>query len=348
VQRIILPGTTLQLPRFVFGTASLLKAGTQARRVRVLDAAVAHGLTHFDTAPYYGFGLAERDLAPVLRRNSHVTVTTKVGIYSPGGECQPAAAVFLRKASGRLFPAFCRPIIDWSVARARRSLEASLGRLGRDCIDLYMLHEPELVFLLTDEWLCWLEEEVAAGRVRHFGVAMSTARLQPFLAAASPLAAVVQTNDNFRNQEAHMMLKYGRPLQITYGYISDALRSGGSVDAPAILAQALTRNSTAVVEMRLSSRLVAGIVLAVERHALKKLRADENALLDLLNRWRSEAGRSGHKITRIAAAYEAGRDGLWLRRSRTNGCCNLISIYTRKSVLLQAGIAYPAVWPELN
>jgi hypothetical protein len=41
---------------------------------------------------------------------------------------------------------------------------------------------------------------------------------------------------------------------------------------------------------------------------LKKLKTDENALLTLLYRWRDEAVRSGHKISRIA--FEAGRDGL--------------------------------------
>ena len=87
-----------------------------------------------------------------------------------------------------------------------------------------MLHEPELALLLTDEWLCWLEEEVSAGRVRHLGVAMNADRLEAFLAAASPLAAVVQTADSLLNREADVMLKYGRPLQITYGYVSDAMR----------------------------------------------------------------------------------------------------------------------------
>src|SRR6185436_4877035 len=68
----------------------------------------------------------------------------------------------------------------------------------------------------------------------------------------------------------------------------------------------------AVVELSLSSWLVAGIVPGVERQPLKKLKTDENALLALLNRWRDEAVRSGHKISRIAVAFEAGRDGFWL------------------------------------
>jgi transposase len=70
----------------------------------------------------------------------------------------------------------------------------------------------------------------------------------------------------------------------------------------------------AVIEMSLSSWLVAGIVPGVERQPLKKLEVDENALLKLLNRWREEAKKAGHRIERIAVAFEAGRDGFWLAR----------------------------------
>ncbi len=70
----------------------------------------------------------------------------------------------------------------------------------------------------------------------------------------------------------------------------------------------------AVIEMGLSSWLVAGIVPGVERQPLKKLAVDENALLKLLHRWRDEAEKAGHRITRITVAFEAGRDGFWLAR----------------------------------
>src|SRR5262249_37467369 len=68
---------------------------------------------------------------------------------------------------------------------------------------------------------------------------------------------------------------------------------------------------TAVVE---KTWLVAGIIPGVERQPLKKLAADENELLKLLERWRAEAEKAGHKITRIAVAFETGRDGFWLAR----------------------------------
>jgi transposase len=70
----------------------------------------------------------------------------------------------------------------------------------------------------------------------------------------------------------------------------------------------------AVVEMSLSSWLVAGVVPGLERHPLKKLDVDAEALIRLLHRWRDEGIKAGCTITRIAVAYETGRDGFWLAR----------------------------------
>lgn len=79
---------------------------------------------------------------------------------------------------------------------------------------------------------------------------------------------------------------------------------------------ALDQDSTliSVIEMSQASWLVGAMVPGVERHPLKKLTADAEALLRLLQRWRDEAVKAGRTITRIAVAYEAGRDGFWLAR----------------------------------
>jgi len=78
----------------------------------------------------------------------------------------------------------------------------------------------------------------------------------------------------------------------------------------------LEQDSTliAVVELSQASWLVAGIVPAVERQPLKKIEADEAALLRLLGRWTDEATKAGRGITRVCVAFEAGRDGFWLAR----------------------------------
>jgi transposase len=70
----------------------------------------------------------------------------------------------------------------------------------------------------------------------------------------------------------------------------------------------------AVIELSQSSWLIAGTVPGIERQPLKKILPDEAALLRLLHRWRDEAIGKGRTITRIAVAFEAGRDGFWLAR----------------------------------
>jgi transposase len=70
----------------------------------------------------------------------------------------------------------------------------------------------------------------------------------------------------------------------------------------------------AVIEMSQSSWLVAAIVPGLERHPLKKLAVDEAGLLRQLERWRDEAAKAGRRVTRMAVAFEAGRDGFWLAR----------------------------------
>jgi transposase len=76
----------------------------------------------------------------------------------------------------------------------------------------------------------------------------------------------------------------------------------------------LTSTLVVVVEMSKASWRVSSAAPGVERQPLKKLEPDATALLRLIERWRNEAVRAGRPISRIALAYEAGRDGFWLAR----------------------------------
>jgi D-threo-aldose 1-dehydrogenase len=239
--RITLHGGDQVVSRLIFGTAKLFTVGVQGQRVRLLEAAVDSGFTHFDTAPLYGFGTGEVDLGVVLARHPDLTVTTKVGLYPPGGASQPEAAILLRKAAGRLVPATSRPVVNWTIDRARRSLADSLKRLRRERIDLYLLHEPDAATLNTDEWLRWLEMEKAAGKVGRFGLAGDGEQLKPLLAMQPSLADIVQTNDSLTGREADALVQQGRFPHITFGYLSAALGSG-HVDVQSVMAQAFARN----------------------------------------------------------------------------------------------------------
>ena len=94
---------------------------------RVVDAALDAGITLFDTSDTYGVGASEELLGRALgARRDDVVVATKFGM-DMGGANGP----------------------DWGARASRRyvrrAVEASLRRLGTDHIDLYQLHQPDLV-----------------------------------------------------------------------------------------------------------------------------------------------------------------------------------------------------------
>lgn len=242
MKKVKLSHTPLEVSKFIFGTASLFNVGEQSKRIRLIEAAVDAGFTHFDTAPYYGFGMAERDMAILAKAHPNVTVTTKVGIYSPGGENQPRASIFLRKALGRFVRPLSNPTLSFDLSRAKAALDASLKRLGRDTIDIYMLHEPTVDIVKTDEWNRWLEDMVTSGKVKSYGLALTEDRLRPFLAKADPLCNLVQVLDSLERREADVLTQHAKPFQITYGYVSAARQNGNTASVSDILQHALRRN----------------------------------------------------------------------------------------------------------
>ena len=97
------------------------------------------GVRFFDTAPLYGFGLAERRVGAFLRkqkRESYV-ISTKVGrlLRVPEG-----AAVEDDHYKGTPRE---RPVFDFSYDGVMRSVEESLGRLGLDRVDVLRVHDPD-------------------------------------------------------------------------------------------------------------------------------------------------------------------------------------------------------------
>jgi aryl-alcohol dehydrogenase-like predicted oxidoreductase len=269
MRQILLPGCDLKLSRFVFGCASLFNAGGARARKTLLAGAADAGFSHFDVAPSYGFGMAERDLAPLLQARPELTVTTKVGLYAPGGEDSPAGVILLRKAAGKVFPALSKAEVDFSLARAKLSLEGSLRRLGRERVDLLLLHAPRLDWLAADAWLNWLECLVGSGRVGAFGLAATRVEsVGEFIDKAPALARVIQCPDSFDLCEADPLIARGRPPQLTYGYVAAARRRGPKRDIGEILKQALARNPHgALVVSTLNSGRLRRFAQAAEEEA---------------------------------------------------------------------------------
>jgi D-threo-aldose 1-dehydrogenase len=129
------------------------------------------GVRLFDTAPYYGSGLAERRLGAVLQAHprEEFTVSTKVGrLLRPGDS----------RGDGWHGAPPLEAYFDFSYDAALRSLDESLGRLGLDRVDIALVHDPDDHYeeALTGAFraLARLREE---GVVRSIGVGMNQTEL---------------------------------------------------------------------------------------------------------------------------------------------------------------------------
>jgi D-threo-aldose 1-dehydrogenase len=140
-----------------------------------IDAAWDLGIRAFDTAPHYGLGLSERRLGEALRdrpREQYV-ICTKAGRL-----LRPAAPPHGRDTEGFAVPAGYVREFDFSGDGIRRSLEASLRRLGLDRVDIVLLHDPDDHYdQALGQAYPALERLRAEGTVGAIGVGMNQAEM---------------------------------------------------------------------------------------------------------------------------------------------------------------------------
>ncbi|MGJ4891956.1 aldo/keto reductase [Bradyrhizobium sp. HKCCYLRH3099] len=142
MQRVRLGRSSLDVTRLGLGTAplgGLFEPVSDGDAEATIAAAWARGVRFYDTAPLYGFGLAEQRLGAFLSkqpRDSYV-ISTKVGRL-----LRPDADATEEDPHYKGVPAL-RPRFDYSYDGVMRSVEESLARLGLDRIDILLVHDPD-------------------------------------------------------------------------------------------------------------------------------------------------------------------------------------------------------------
>lgn len=143
-----------------------------AESIRAIHAALDHGVDFFDTANVYGAGHSERVLGRALAgRRAQVVIATKFN------------AVFdetTRQVTGA----------DASPAGIRQACEASLRRLGTDCIDLYHFHDNGFPVADAMPVRETLEALVQAGKIRAYGWSTDFPDRAAFFAQGPQCAAI--------------------------------------------------------------------------------------------------------------------------------------------------------------
>ena len=142
----------LTVSRQGYGAMGLSHSYGQAddrESIRTLHRAIELGVTLFDTATVYGAGHNEILLGKAIADRRHGLVIASKFVHRPGGS-------------------------DAGIVRARDAVEASLGRLGLDHIDLYYLHriDPEIP---VEESVGELGRLVDEGKIRAVGLSEASA-----------------------------------------------------------------------------------------------------------------------------------------------------------------------------
>jgi aryl-alcohol dehydrogenase-like predicted oxidoreductase len=181
---------------------------------RTIEAATDHGINVIDTAPAYGFGLAEeivgRALAPNGRRN-RMLIATKCGLEWRGDNVRRNA----------------------SPARIREEIDESLKRLRTDRIDIYQLHWPDQTVPIEDSAGA-LAKLLQEGKIRAIGVSnLDRDQIERFRRVA-PVWTVQPPYNLFERDIETSVLPYAQKtglVVLAYGALCRGLLSGRMTSA---------------------------------------------------------------------------------------------------------------------
>lgn len=136
------------------GTAPLgnmFREVPEAEAIATIETAWDEGIRYFDTAPFYGAGLAELRLGKVLSQKNRddYIISTKVGRYLLDEE-EEKEGLFKQARKNKV-------VTDYSADATKRSIEQSLERLQTDRLDIVYVHDLSPDFH-GDEWISKFDE----------------------------------------------------------------------------------------------------------------------------------------------------------------------------------------------
>ncbi len=157
-----------------------------------LRAAIDRGVNFIDTADVYGDGRSERLIAKVLKeRSEEIHVATKAG----------------RRLEAQTVGGYNRKNLTAFVER-------SLKNLDTDALDLVQLHCPPFEVFYTPEVFGIMDDLVAAGKIKHYGVSVEKVE-QAIKAIDFPNVESVQIIFNiFRQRPADLLFGLAKQRQV--------------------------------------------------------------------------------------------------------------------------------------
>ncbi|PZO17541.1 MAG: aldo/keto reductase [Burkholderiales bacterium] len=194
---------------------------------RLLLTALDQGVTHFDTAALYGFGVSEALVGKALsKRRSEFTLASKCGMQGVDVA-----------NDGKLVR-----VIDGRPETLRATCEAALKRLKTDVIDLYYLHRWDKQVPIEDS-VGGLSDLVRAGKIQTIGLSEVSAGTLRRAHAVHPITAL-QTEYSLWTRNPEMaVLQACRELDVAFVAFSPVARGFlcGEIDVGALDAKDIRR-----------------------------------------------------------------------------------------------------------
>ena len=151
-----------------------------AESMRALHTAIDAGMNFIDTSNAYGEGRSETLIGKFLRERSD---RDRILVFTKGGNNMVTR------------------VRNFEPGYIGECLEGSLKRLGREPIDLYLLHNPSVDNMSAEDSYALLEQAKSEGKIRHWGVSVNTVP-ECELAVSQGRAATMQMEYNVINQSA--------------------------------------------------------------------------------------------------------------------------------------------------
>jgi aryl-alcohol dehydrogenase-like predicted oxidoreductase len=195
--------------------SSVYGASDESESIDTVHAALDVGITLIDTADAYGGGHNEELVGRAIAgRRERVVLATKVGLF------------FEDRRMG----------VDGSPDHVRRSLDASLRRLGVDDVDLYILHRVDPATPI-EETVGAMAELVRAGKVRHLGLSEPAPETLRRAHVVHPIAAIESELSLWTRDAEAEVLPAVRELGIGFiaysplgrGWLTGALRNPNDI-----------------------------------------------------------------------------------------------------------------------
>lgn len=135
--------------------------------IAAIHAALDHGVSTIDTAPFYGFGLSEELIGEAIKGKdrSKIQILNKFGLVWDQSNQGKGEHFFDAEENGKTLPIYKYA----AKANVIKELEESLKRLGTDYVDLLQLHWPDASTPI-DETMEALESLIQQGKIRAAGV----------------------------------------------------------------------------------------------------------------------------------------------------------------------------------